>query len=60
MDLQREPVIEAHLRHLGKHLRAEGPALGCIRLAGADFSEQRVGFVEAKVRRLGRGVTVVG
>ena len=39
MNLHHQPVFQAHLRHLGEHLRLEEHLLPRIGLAGEDFME---------------------
>ena len=60
MNLHHQPVFHAHARHLGEHLRAEQLLLGRVGLAGNHFAEQRGRLACGKVRRLRRGVPVVG
>ena len=61
MDLQHEPIVEAHLRHFGQHLRAEQPALALVVRAAPDAVEQFFGRCVGEVRRLrGRMAVVAG
>ena len=59
MDLQDEPVVEAHLGHLGQHLGAEQPPLALVRRAAPDAVEQLLGRRVGKVGGLGGRMAVV-
>ena len=60
MDLQHQAVVEAHPRHLGQHLAAEGVGLLGRRLAGERPGEERRGLGARQVLGAGGGVAVVG
>ena len=59
MDLQHQPVVEAHLGHLGQHLRAEQALVFCRRPACSDAVEQ-AGASAGEVGGLGGRMAVVG
>ena len=60
MDLQDQPVVEAHLRHLGQHLGAEQPPLALVGRAAPDAVEQFLGRRVGEVGGLGGRMAVVG
>ena len=60
MDLQHQPVVEAHPRHLGQHLAAEGIRLVSRALAFQRLVEQRRCCRCTEVFGPRRGVAVVG
>ena len=62
MDLHDEPVLEAHARHFGQHLRAEHLGVGRRGAAAADAAVERgrfalwqVGGARGRVAVVGRG-----
>ena len=60
MDLHHEPVVEAHARHLGQHLRAE--EFGILRRHALveHAPEQFLGFARREVGGARAGMAVVG
>ena len=60
MDLHHQPVVEAHLRHLGQHLGAEGAVRIGVALAGANAVEERLRFAVRQIGCLGSRMAVIG
>jgi hypothetical protein len=59
MDLQHEPVLEAHPRHLGQHLRPEELRVLSRRAAAEHPLEQRLGGGRRQVRGAGGRMAVI-
>ena len=60
MDLHDEPILDAHLRHLGEHLRAKQLAILGTGAVRADPLVERLCFVGTEIGGEGGGVAVVG
>ena len=60
MDLHHEPVLEAHARHLGQHLRAEQLGVGRRSRRRATRSKSAAASAREQVGGLRRRVAVVG
>ena len=51
MNLKHEPVVEAHLRHFGQHLRAEQIAFGSAGLPRTYLVEELSCLARREIRR---------
>ena len=59
MNLQHQPVVEAHARHLGEHLAAEQLRVAGTHLAAGHAIEQRLGIGRAQVGGTRGGMAVI-
>jgi hypothetical protein len=60
VDLHHEPVVEAHARHLGQHLRAEQFGILRRHALAEHATEQVLCFTLREVGRARAGMAVIG
>src|SRR3546814_19714558 len=60
MDLERHPVIKAHPRHFGEHLRAEQLGLSRREIARPHLGVEPFGIGAIEIGGGGAGVSVIG